>query len=169
MVKKTINDTLHNLHEKFFTFYFSRRCASALNSNFFQCLEIFKISRSKEKSWHSKTLVKIVLIRQRILIFVNLSGILHPQVNHTPWKVRTNTWKVLTFEISSSWLARWALQWIQEYIRWHLGKYAWNVFTMAHPRYFRHRVWCNAFGPHYLLRLRPTSVFYGTRCADRVL
>ncbi|KAK7597890.1 hypothetical protein V9T40_010115 [Parthenolecanium corni] len=40
---------------------------------------------------------------------------------------------------------------------------------MAHPRYFRHRVWCNAFGPHYLLQLKPTSVFYGTRCADRVL
>lgn len=33
--------------------------------------------------------------------------------------------------MSSSWLARCARQWMQEYVLWQWGKYAWNVFTMA--------------------------------------
>lgn len=36
----------------------------------------------------------------------------------------------LTFEISSSWFARWARQWTQLYVLWQWGRYAWNVFTM---------------------------------------
>lgn len=32
--------------------------------------------------------------------------------------------------MSSSWLAKWARQWTQEYVRFVGGKYAWNVFTI---------------------------------------
>lgn len=37
-------------------------------------------------------------------------------------------WKDL--EISSSWLARWARQWMQLYVRWQFSRYAWNVLTI---------------------------------------
>lgn len=40
-------------------------------------------------------------------------------------------WNVnYTFDISSSWLAKCARQWTQEYVRFDGGKYAWNVFTI---------------------------------------
>lgn len=42
-----------------------------------------------------------------------------------PWE----PWNDL--DISSSWLARCALQCMHEYVRWHCGRYAWNVLTIA--------------------------------------
>lgn len=53
------------------------------------------------------------------------------QMNGNPQKF---VWKVgymcFTFDISSSWLAKCARQWTQEYVRFDGGKYAWNVFTI---------------------------------------
>ena len=37
---------------------------------------------------------------------------------------------IVTFDIRSSWFARCALQCMQLYLRWQLGRYAWNVFTI---------------------------------------
>lgn len=37
---------------------------------------------------------------------------------------------LVTFDISSSWLAKCARQWTQEYVRFDGGKYAWNVLTI---------------------------------------
>lgn len=37
----------------------------------------------------------------------------------------------LALEISSSWLARWALQWTQLYVRWQFGRYAWKVLDLV--------------------------------------
>lgn len=36
----------------------------------------------------------------------------------------------ITFDMSSSWLAKCARQWTQEYVRFVGGKYAWNVLTI---------------------------------------
>ena len=67
------------------------------------------------KMGHPKSYKKMFFIGKRLLIILCL----HIKINK------------FTLEISSSWLARWALQCTQLYSLWHLvGKYAWNVLTI---------------------------------------